>query len=841
MAAMASVHMLPHGARLPADEWRPRHRLITGVVAAHVPAVALFALLTGRGVAVVVLPILAALAVACWARSRRVRSLAAATGLLCCSAVVVHLANGLMESHFHYFLAVALIALYEEWLVYAVAVGFIVLQHGIMGTLDPGEVFGHPHGNPWLWTAVHTLFIVALCVAQLAFWRVSERAHERRLAAERAQRGAQRRAHQLTDHSPLGVTRATLEGVYLEANPAMCALLGRPAEEIVGHPYQEFTHPDDRWEDRGTLERVLAERRTLQREKRYRRADGTEVWALVTVSVLEDDLGRPAWFLSQAQDITERRRVRDARLHLALEVAGTGSWEWDLVAGTVHRSATVAHLLGIAGDPSGPAYPQLHPDDRAEVEAAQQRAIRGDGRFDVEYRVPQPDGTTRWVHSRAEVLRDEDGTALRIVGVSLDVTDRHCAEQERTALLAARQAAADRAIRLQRLTAALAEAVTVDEVCATLAHAAEDMPGTPASSLLVRDPERPRAGGEASGPLGEAMRLRRPVRRDATAGDAAASSGPVLALPLSSRGVLLGGWELRWPAAGVLTPEDERFATTTADLVATTLERAALFEQQREVAELLQRSLLPDQIAQPPGVVTAARYLPAGQAAKVGGDWYDVIPLADGRIGVAIGDVSGHGVRSAALMGQLRGTLRAYALEGHSPGRVLASLNRAAVAFTGLAPEQLATVAYAVVDPASGHVRHARAGHPPLVLVDEADGGWEPRLLDGAAGLPLGVECDARYPESSADLASGTWLLGYTDGFVERRDEGFDAGLTRLLDAIRHSSRLALDAVLDELLDTVPAPGRDDDIALIALRSELTPAPALLRLPAPRRGQPPAV
>jgi serine phosphatase RsbU (regulator of sigma subunit) len=355
--------------------------------------------------------------------------------------------------------------------------------------------------------------------------------------------------------------------------------------------------------------------------------------------------------------------------------------------------------------------------------------------------------------------------------------------------------------------------------------------------MRFRDRDRPTAVSpeESRGALHEAMRRREPVHRAGTP-----DHGRVLALPLIGHGVLLGGWELRWPDNRTLTPEDDRFLTTAADLAATTLERAALFEQQRDVAELLQRSLLPDRIPQPPGVVTAARYLPAGQAAKVGGDWYDVIPLGDGRIGVAIGDVSGHGVRAAALMGQLRGTLRAYALEGHSPGRVLASLNRAAVTFTGLAPEQLATVAYAVVDPAAGNVRHARAGHPPLILVDESSDGWEPRLLDGDAGLPLGVDEDARYPESAADLASGTWLLGYTDGFVERRDEAFDAGLDRLLDAIRGSARLALDAVLDELLESVPLPGNDDDIALIALRTELTPAPTLLRLPVPRRGRPPA-
>jgi PAS domain S-box-containing protein len=830
------THWLPQGARLSADEWRTRHRLVTTVAALHVPLLWAYGLWSGHGVLRSTLEILAVvvvLGVAMRGRSRRACSLAASTALLLCSAAVVHLSDGLVEAHFHYFVAVALIALYEEWLVYAVAVGFVVLQHGVMGSLYPESVFGHHDGSAWLWTAVHTGFIVALCAAQLAFWRASDRAHARRLAAERAQQGTSRRAQQVVEDSPVGIAHLSLTGEYVEVNPAYCDLLGREAAQIIGHRADEFTHPEDIAGNHHVIGRLLDDRRTLQHEKRYVRPDGTEVWGLVTVSVLADDRGRPAWLLSQAQDVTEGRRVRETRLHLALEAAGTGSWEWDLVEGTVDRSVTAARLLGLEADPSGPAYAQIHPDDRDCVTVAQERAIRGDGRFDVEYRVPQPDGSVRWVLSRAELLRDADGRPVRFIGVSLDVTDRHRADEERAALLEGRQRAAERAIRLQRLTAALAEALAVDEIRAALDDTAADMPGTPRSLLHVFDTERASwadGGDEQSDVLREALRARQPLWRPDPG-----SGGSVKAVPLVSRGVLHGGWELRWGAGDALTPEDLRFLRTAGTLVAATLERAALFEQQREVAELLQRSLLPDRIAQPPGVVTAARYLPAGEAAQVGGDWYDVIPLPDGRIGVAIGDVSGHGIRAAALMGQLRGTLRAYALEGHSPGRVLAALNRAAVAFTGLTPEQLATVAYAVVDPHGGRMRHARAGHPPLVLVDEVPDGWEPRLLDGPAGLPLGVDEQARYAESSADLGVGSWLLGYTDGFVERRDESIDAGLERMLSAIRGTSALALDEVLEELLHTVPGGTGDDDIALIALRPELVPATTLPHLPHPRR------
>jgi PAS domain S-box-containing protein len=836
---MPWARWLPRVARLSRDEWRSRHRTVTTVVAAHVPLLWLYTLHTGRGIAhatIVVGAVLVALAVAVWGGRRRTRTLASTLGLLICSALVVYLSGGLVESHFHYFVAVALIGLYEEWLVYAVAVAFVALQHGIMGSYAPDHVIGHHDDSPWVWTAVHTGFILAACATQLAFWRVSQRAHAGQLAAERARQGSERRAQQVLDDSPVGIARVTLTGEYDEVNAAMCTLLGREAADVVGRGYAGFTHPDDLWEPRGQMAEAAAERRTFQREKRYVRPDGSEVWALVTVSVLDDDAGRPAWFLVQAQDVTERRRLREARLHLALEAAGTGSWEWDLVDGTVHRSATAAGLLRLEGDPSGPALAQLHPDDRDDIAAARERAIAGDGRFDVEYRVPQPDGSLRWVHSRAELVRDADGRPVRLIGVSLDVTDRHRAEEERAALRAAEQQAADRAIRLQQLTAALAEALTVDEVRTALAVGAAGMPGSPASAFSVFDSGRARwvtPGGDRAEELTPAVRdaLRHgvPVWYPATA-----ERGAAMALPLLSHGVLHGGWEVCWPGEHARTPEKERFLTTAADLAATTLDRAGLFEAQREVAELLQRSLLPDRVAQPDGVLTAARYLPAGRAAQVGGDWYDVIPLPDGRVGVAIGDVSGHGVQAAALMGQLRGTLRAYALQGRPPGHVLAALNRAAASIAGLSPEQLATVAYAVVDPTTGQVRHARAGHPPLVLVEPSGDGWDPRLLDGPAGVPLGVDEGASYPESTADMPAGSWLLGYTDGFVERRDEPFDAGLERLLAALRGSSRREPDELLDELLAVVPGPA-DDDIALIALRTERDPAPRLLHLPKPRR------
>ena len=137
------------------------------------------------------------------------------------------------------------------------------------------------------------------------------------------------------------------------------------------------------------------------------------------------------------------------------------------------------------------------------------------------------------------------------------------------------------------------------------------------------------------------------------------------------------------------------------------------FTREHAIAETLQRSLLPDALPAVPGLDLAVRYLPATEGAAVGGDWYDAFPVADGRIGLVIGDVSGHNIASASIMGQVRSMLRAYAIDDPDPGAVLERTN-AAVA--RLLPDALATVVYAVLNPASGDLVYANGGHPPPIV-----------------------------------------------------------------------------------------------------------------------------
>ncbi|MDP9408623.1 MAG: SpoIIE family protein phosphatase [Actinomycetota bacterium] len=816
------------------------------VLAGHIPVLAVFALLRDvrplhvLGEALLLAgPLLLALVL----RGRTGRAVAASTGLMVSSAVLVHLSGGVVEAHFHYFVALTLVAVYQEWRVYAAAIGFVLVQHAVFSFLDPGAVFGHENGAVG-WSLVHAGSVMALSAVLVVFWNINERAQVLRLEAEAGRLGDQRRVAQMVAEAPIGIARQGLDGTCIEANPALERILGRPAQELVGTRLQDLAHPDDRSAVDGALaQSVEAGASGVQHETRVLRPDGDQVWVLLTLSVLRDDDGRPAWLVAHVQDVTERRRAGDARLRIALDAAGMGTWDWDLRTGRVRGSEVVARMFGLSimDDQRDSIMDCVHPEDATRLEAAHRRAIAELGVLDEQFRVCHPDGEQRWVHSRAAVLVAPDGEPALMVGVCQDRTQRRADEEERASLIDAQQRAADLAVRLQRLTAALAEAPTVEQVTRTLAASARQLPGAPASQVVVLDPERGLRQGAVA-----ADRISDSLRDAARSGEAvwlptaaarrsrypsAAADGASVTLPLVSHGRTVGAWELSWSRARAFSAEEERFLGTAASLAATTLERARLFDEQREVAELLQRSLLPQRLPRVAGVEAAARYLTAGGAgSQVGGDWYDVLPLSDGRVGVVVGDVSGHGIRAASLMGQLRSTLRAYALEGRSPGEVLSAVDRALGGLGGIDPEQLATVTYAVLDPAHARLHYARAGHPPLLLVEP---GGEPGLLDEVGGLPLGVDPDIGYGEATVVAGPGSRLLGYTDGLVERRDEALDRGLDRLVEAVRRAGDVPLAQLLDLLLDRLPTADHDDDVTLVGVGLAPAPRPPLaMRFPA---------
>lgn len=243
------------------------------------------------------------------------------------------------------------------------------------------------------------------------------------------------------------------------------------------------------------------------------------------------------------------------------------------------------------------------------------------------------------------------------------------------------------------------------------------------------------------------------------------------------------------------------------------LTRAELARDRAEtLAGQLQRALLPDSLPSIFGVELAARYVPRAIGASVGGDWYDVVRLAGGGIGVAIGDVVGNGSQAAALMGQLRAALRAYALEGHSPAEVLTKTDTYARSLSG---DAMATALYMSIDPEERAIRMACAGHVPPVILRPGSGATEIELPTAS---PLGVGSPGAYSETVVAGGAGTTFVLCTDGLIESRRSTMEQGLERLTDAVDAGPRDA-EFLCDHILTGVtPAGANEDDIALVVLR-----------------------
>jgi serine phosphatase RsbU (regulator of sigma subunit) len=299
--------------------------------------------------------------------------------------------------------------------------------------------------------------------------------------------------------------------------------------------------------------------------------------------------------------------------------------------------------------------------------------------------------------------------------------------------------------------------------------------------------------------------------------------GTAVTLALRARGQVLGALTVyRDRERAAMDEVDRGTLREVADRVALALDSAALHELQRRMAEELQRSLLTD----PPELDSsqiAVRYVPAVQAAQVGGDWYDAFQQPGGTTVLAIGDVVGHDTVAAAAMGQLRGLLRGIAHSGGAgPAAVLSALDRAMAA---LHAHTLATAAVAQLEVLPGdrergetRLRWSSAGHPPL-LVLHADGRVE-ALATERADLMLGV--DARTPrrEQVAVLDRGATVLLYTDGLVEGPDLPLDDGLARLTGLLAELCDLPLEELCDQLLARMRPQGSEDDVALVAVRLE---------------------
>jgi len=330
------------------------------------------------------------------------------------------------------------------------------------------------------------------------------------------------------------------------------------------------------------------------------------------------------------------------------------------------------------------------------------------------------------------------------------------------------------------------------------------------------------------GPLAEVLRGVRPVFAESQrAADAMAEllGRPETPLPTGRRALLapLRG-RRRVIGVAVLMRRDNRPQFDADDLLvaaqlathtALGVDKAVLYGREAYIADALQREMLPDSLPQPTGVQLASRYLPAAESARVGGDWYDAIPLPGSRVALVVGDVMGHSMTSAAIMGQLRTTVQTLAGLDLAPQEVLYHLDEQA---QRLGQDRMATCVYAVYDPIAHRLVVANAGHPPPILL-HADGLAE--VLRVPPGAPIGV---GGVPFEAVELPApaGATLLLYTDGLVESRSRDVWGGIEllreRLHDAAAVVSPPPLEPLCDEVLEILGPGDRDDDIALLAAR-----------------------
>ncbi|MFF5025128.1 SpoIIE family protein phosphatase [Streptomyces collinus] len=447
------------------------------------------------------------------------------------------------------------------------------------------------------------------------------------------------------------------------------------------------------------------------------------------------------------------------------------------------------------------------------------------GERELEFRVLQPSGPPKWLRLRGRMLSSGEGRPARLVGTVADASTL-------------RSDVTDVA-RVQRLAAALAMAGTVKDVGKAVVVALRKPLQADRLALAelendrlvvtVLDPPEPEAWPELwrsewrtewpDAPVRSmptlAAALREGRSRIWPAGSALepalAEVGPggLAVLPLPAGGRMAGACLIGWDRPHDFAPDERALLTASAGLAGQALLRAHAFDAEHELVGMLQRTLLPRRLPRLPGAVAVARYLPTTAGLEVGGDWYDVIPLADNHVAFVIGDVQGHNAGAATLMGQMRTALRAYAAEGHAPDVVVTHANRLLL---DMETDLFATCCYVDVDMEQGTAWCVRAGHLQPVL-RHPDGSTE--IVEAEGGPPLGVLTRADFPMTPLRLQPGTVLALTTDGLVESAEADIDEGMARFAAELAAADPGHLGLVADALLTGAH---RGDDVALLLMR-----------------------
>ncbi len=597
--------------------------------------------------------------------------------------------------------------------------------------------------------------------------------------------------------------------------------------------FWKILHPDDRPGVEAAVQAALDACSDYVAEYRVVLPDGAVRWVEARGRVEAGDDGTAERMLGVARDTSDQRLARDT-VARALEHMADGfiSVDDDWIVTYANKNAEV--FVGPAPKALGRAlwevWPHLTSGYQAVVrEAAETGQTRTFDKFVVE----------REAWYRIRVVPHQDGLSL----FAADVTAAKAAELERDRAITR----PDQARAVLAYSAALAEADSVDDVIGVVATLV--LPAFGAGGVLVSllDGNRltlsghagyppaavqmlGRLGADEDNPISRTLRSREPLflpSRGAYLG-LFPGTGPLLDatrknawafLPLTVSGRTLGTLTISFAQARDFAPEEQSLLVSVGGLLAQTLARSRLRDAERTLAAELQQQLLPRALPQPAGLTTTARYLAATDGMGVGGDWYDVLELPGQRVSVVIGDVQGHSMQAAAVMGQLRNALRAYAAEGHEPAAVMSRSNRLMIE---LDSGVFATCAIVTVDLRTATAEVVLAGHPPPMRHAESG---KVDSMEAPVGPPLGVVAGEEYRTSRVDLDLGDVLVLFTDGLVEDSARSYEDGLATVRTTLADGPYDDLEDLADRLLAAAVDTGHlSDDVALLVVRHDGLPA-----------------
>jgi PAS domain S-box-containing protein len=516
---------------------------------------------------------------------------------------------------------------------------------------------------------------------------------------------------------------------------------------------------------------------------------------------------------ARAEGLADRDKFRTALVNSLQE----GFFVADHEGAVVDMNNAFAEILGYPAD--GLPYRWPHPWLVDKKTAAQQQTRVGSlGSAEYETPIRHRDGHLAWVTVSINAVRGTGTDKDVYVGTIRDITaERAFAARESAVLRLATAVAVAKSVA-EVLSITLDECRTAVDVQRVVAVMWPPGDGEPTVQVAGEPDESTWRG------LDPWLRMtfedaRHQLPLTAKTVDRPDSPGKAqgLVAVLSGAGDVALWLQLRVPRW--ISAEDRLLVTVLVGHLSLAMQHVRQFESARETSMTLQRAMLPS-VQPPPGFTV--RYEPAVPPLEIGGDWYDVLPVGDHRIGIVVGDCVGRGLPAAAIMGQLRSSARALLLTGAQPAVLLEQLDSAA----SLIPDAYCTTVFlAILNTESGVLQYSNAGHMPAVLARAGSGsGSGTTVLTDARSVPLAVRRDGPRPQASQVLPLGSTLMLFTDGLVERKHESIDDGIARAADVLVDTMTLPLDAVADAVLrELAPAAGYDDDVAMVIYRHELAP------------------